>query len=659
MNFLDFYYPLSIVFVKTLLCSFCLSGSISSFASKLTIRVHPKVVTQLDDQMAYNCTSLEHAKELALAKPADTVRIILSDGYHCLRKTVSFDQIAATLIIEAEHIGKALLVDDNPVQSAIDVQKNVVSFPVSKPVYSLLKNYQSVPMCCSGEMGEIHKKRQFSSFRSESIKNTYSALFHADDIALMEKGCLLFVYCKWIQYRLQVMDIDKVTNRVTLSGASVNVNYITNDSQVYYSIHNSRPLLNPGTFCCIDNRVYYQLAPHENPNHLSFSVPQLETLLNVSHTKGNVSLSGLTFISGVVQDIYSDEYQAGARLPFVLSISNSSHVSVSHCEFRNAMGYCVGFSKSSDCSLEQCYFHDLGGGGIKVGTNCQRIHLNNNLIKGFGRFFPSCVGVYVLGAHDVRVTHHTICDGFYSGISVGHVWGYGQSLAYNNYIANNHIHHLMQGVLSDGAGIYTLGVQPGTVIENNYVHDVVSRAFNAAGSSLIYLDEGSSHIQVRNNVCLGSHTGFHQHYGKNNQVKNNVFAYTNLATFRLSNAKKSSDLEILNNLVLADCGQIYSDTLAKYAILEANKTWKGTFIDKQTGVSNITKSDNLASKLSKYIPVEKLLAFLYTSKHFPFGVSTKELKRKAKLTNEFMNQHNQMVRETFPTFSSYFERVYK
>ena len=659
MSFLDRFFSPSVVFVKILLASFCLLGSLSSSASELTIRVHPKVTPQLIDQTDYSCTSLEQAQEWALTHPADTVRIILSDGYHSIRKTVSFDQIAATLIIEAEHTGKALLVDDHPLQSAIDVQKDIVSFPVSKPVYSLLKNNQNVPMCASAAMNEIHKKRQFSSFRSESGKNTYSALFHADDIALMEKGCLLFVYCKWIQYRLRVLDIDKTTNRVLLGGASVNVGYITNDSQVFYSIHNSRSLLNPGTFCCIDNRLYYQLAPHETPNRLSFSVPQLETLLKISQSKGKTFLTGITFVSGIVEDIHSDEYQAGARLPFVLSVAQSSHVSISRCEFRNAMGYCVGFSKSSDCSLEQCYFHDLGGGGIKVGTNCQRINLNNNLIKGFGRFFPCCVGVYVLGAHDVRVTHHTICDGLYSGISVGHIWGYGQSLAYNNYIANNHIHHLMQGVLSDGAGIYTLGVQPGTVIENNYVHDVVSRAFNAAGSSLIYLDEGSSKIQVRNNVCLGSHTGFHQHYGKNNQVKNNVFAYTNLATFRLSNAKKSSELEILNNVVLVDCGQIYSDTLAKYAILDANKTWKGTFIEKQEGTTQIVKSDNLTSKLSKYIPVEKLLTFLYTDKHFSVGVSTKELKRKAKLTNDFMNRHNQMVRETFPTFSSYFERVYK
>jgi len=83
------------------------------------------------------------------------------------------------------------------------------------------------------------------------------------------------------------------------------------------------------------------------------------------------------------------------------------------------------------------------------------------------------------------------------------------------------------------------------VIENNIVHDILSRA--ADDSAAIYLDEGSSYIKCRNNVCYGCDRIVHLHYGYANEISNNLFAYSNTYGFKYSRSYEMES-DIANNI---------------------------------------------------------------------------------------------------------------
>ena len=77
-------------------------------------------------------------------------------------------------------------------------------------------------------------------------------------------------------------------------------------------------------------------------------------------------------------------------------------------------------------------------------------------------------------------------------------------------------------MLSDMGGIYTLGIQPGTILRGNHLHHIWSHDYGGWG---VYLDEGSSYILVEHNLVHDTKDApFNIHYGHENIVRNNIFA---------------------------------------------------------------------------------------------------------------------------------------
>jgi hypothetical protein len=111
----------------------------------------------------------------------------------------------------------------------------------------------------------------------------------------------------------------------------------------------------------------------------------------------------------------------------------------------------------------------------------------DNDIHDLGLIYAPAVGIWALQSGQNQIIHNHVHDLCYTAISVGWAWGYGPNQSNGNLIAFNHLHEIGKNMLSDMGGIYTLGEQPGTVIQLNLIHDISSFTYGGWG---IYMDDG-------------------------------------------------------------------------------------------------------------------------------------------------------------------------
>jgi hypothetical protein len=237
---------------------------------------------------------------------------------------------------------------------------------------------------------------------------------------------------------------------------------------------------------------------------------------------------------------------------------------IEHCTFRHLGGYAVWFGRGSKRNrINGNEMFDLGGGAVKIGETVQRPSeaeqnfentVADNHMHDMGTVFPPAVGIWVGQSSRNSLIHNHIHDLYYTAISVGWTWGYGPNQCKGNTIAFNHLHDIGKDILSDMGGIYTLGVQPGTVLRNNLIHDISSFTYGGWG---IYPDEGSTQMVIEDNVvykCKSS--GFHQHYGRENIVRNNVFALNRENQLMRTRAEDHVSFMFEGNIVYFDQGRL-------------------------------------------------------------------------------------------------------
>jgi parallel beta-helix repeat protein len=263
------------------------------------------------------------------------------------------------------------------------------------------------------------------------------------------------------------------------------------------------------------------------------------------------------------------DMQAAYDIPAAIEMSGATNCSIEKCLFTHLGQYAVEIhGGSKEVRIVGNEMTDLGAGGVKIGDPKVPINdeqktegniVSDNHIHDIGTVYPAAVGILIAQSSGNTIAHNEIDHTYYTGISVGWTWGYGPSAAGDNLIEQNLIHDIGRGMLSDMGCIYTLGVQPGTVERYNICHDI-TRYENGYGGWGIYTDEGSSNILIENNLVYRAQDGgFHQNYGRENIVRNNIFAFGRTNQIFRDRSEPHYSFTFEHNIVYWKAGPLLGD----------------------------------------------------------------------------------------------------
>lgn len=419
-------------------------------------------------------------------------------------------------------------------------------------------------------------------------------------------------YHKWDYTRKPVAFLDSDSGRLFISGAAMKPwNPVQKGSR--FILENYKAALSaPGEwFLSPAGYLYYIPREGEKMETAEVYAPALTQLVTITGTAGHLVTDKIfrnisfAHTADRMPANGNEPMQAAAEIDAAIRIDWAEKIIFQNCEVMHTGNYAFWLRRAvKNSAITHSFIYDMGGGGIKIGETAlpaegtpltEQILIENNIIRHIGLLFPSAVGVVVFNAANNRILHNVIADSRYTGISLGWMWGYAVTKQYttyldaqgrlqyandkvlknpsvNNEVAYNDIHHIGWGELSDMGAVYTLAESPGTHIHNNVIHDVYAYDYGGWG---LYTDEGSSDILLENNLVYACKSGgFHQHYGRNNTIRNNIFAFGHYQQLDFTRVEPHRSFSFTNNIILMDHGAVFHGPWDKGNILmEQNCYW--------------------------------------------------------------------------------------
>ncbi|MCF7849766.1 MAG: right-handed parallel beta-helix repeat-containing protein [Kiritimatiellales bacterium] len=385
----------------------------------------------------------------------------------------------------------------------------------------------------------------------------------------------VIVYHYWTDSHLPIESVDETSRIVTFvhKAGKVFADGHGKEGSRYIVENVKEALGEPGEWYLdrADGELTYLPKPGETPASVTVVAPVAKALLQLAGnpTKRrlvqHVSFENLIFkhTNWQLPKGNSNDGQGSSSIPAAITLTGVRDVAFSRCRVADTGTWA--FEIGEGCrrtAITACEVGPVAAGAIRVGGSDSHpllrtgeITIENNHIHDYGTVYPSAVGVLLTHADSCRVAHNHIHDGFYTGISVGWRWGYGESPSRNNLVEYNHIHDIGKGLLSDMGAIYTLGRSPGTIIRGNRIHHVDASYYGGWG---IYNDEGSSYILIENNLVHDTKYALYDiHYARDLMVRNNIFAFGEKETIKRGKVEPHRTVTLERNIVYNTLPEMY------------------------------------------------------------------------------------------------------
>ncbi len=440
---------------------------------------------------------------------------------------------------------------------------------------------------------------------------THSAVFyaHKNDVSdfANPKDIDIRIMHFWCDELLPVHSIDTSTGRIeTRKPTSMTIR--VDDNYIFENVREALSLPGEWYLDRSEEKLYYIPEEGDTVDNTILYAGMTEQLITMKDAE-NIRFLGISFEKtewqhvgkggGFYQNLFDKSHplyenieytalhpQAAYEIPSAIYISSSSGIDFTDCRFKNISYTAVKFDKASEnCNITSCLFEEIGAnavfihGDFVVPASTKNINVTDCHINKYGRIFNNAIGILLTHAIDCDLTNNEIHDGWYTGISVGWNWGYSANSTNNINISNNLIYNIGNGWLSDMGAIYTLGIQPDTVISGNVIYNVgCDEGRYGYGGWGIYLDEGSSGMLVEKNLVYDcSSQTFHQHYGKDNIIRNNIFAFGGDGAFRITRNEDHNSLTLTNNIFVTDNATMYALTTERdWFVDDSNLYWDYT-----------------------------------------------------------------------------------
>ena len=406
----------------------------------------------------------------------------------------------------------------------------------------------------------------------------------------------------WCDDLLPVLSVDAKTGRVETEKASA-MTVRVDDNYIFENVKEALSLPGEWYLDRTEQKLYYIPEEGDTVDNTTLYAGMTEQLITFTNAE-NIAFQGIDFINtdwdhidgthtGIPfpasHPLYknirygTDHPQAAFEVPAAILVSASEGIDFTDCLFENISYTAVKFENAAqNCNITSCKFNEIGAnaifihGDFVVPATTKNINIKDCHISYYGRIFNNAIGILLTHAIDCELSNNEIHDGWYTGVSVGWNWGYADNPTNNIQIKDNLIYNIGNGWLSDMGGIYTLGIQPETVISGNIIYNVgCDEGAYGYGGWGIYLDEGSSYMTVENNLVYDcSSQTFHQHYGKENVIRNNIFAFGGEGQFIITRNEDHNSLTLTNNILVGDNTVMYKNSVKKdWFVDDSNLYW--------------------------------------------------------------------------------------